>query len=60
MNGTKVFITNAKEAQLFIIFANVDPSKGYKGITAFLVDRNLPGVSVGKKENKVRIYSMKY
>jgi alkylation response protein AidB-like acyl-CoA dehydrogenase len=53
LNGSKVFITNAQEAQVFIVFANVDPSKGYKGITAFIVDRSLPGVSIGKKEKKV-------
>ncbi len=55
LNGRKLWITNAKEASLFIVFANVDPSKGYKGITAFLVERDFPGFSVGKKEDKLGI-----
>jgi len=55
LNGQKLWITNAQEAGLFIIFANVDFSKGYKGITAFLVERSFAGFSVGKKEDKLGI-----
>jgi alkylation response protein AidB-like acyl-CoA dehydrogenase len=53
--GTKFWITNGAEAGLFIVFANADPSKGYKGITGFLVERGFPGFSIGKKENKLGI-----
>ena len=55
LNGSKLWITNASEANLFLVFANVDPSKGYKGITAFLVERDFPGFEVGKKEEKLGI-----
>jgi alkylation response protein AidB-like acyl-CoA dehydrogenase len=55
LTGRKFWITNGAEAGLFIIFANTDFSKGYKGITAFLVERDFPGFSVGKKENKLGI-----
>ncbi len=55
LNGSKLWITNAKEAGLFIVFANVDASKGYKGITAFLVEKSFPGFKVGKKEDKLGI-----
>ena len=55
LNGRKLWITNAAESSLFLVFASVDPSKGYKGITAFLVERDFPGFSVGKKENKLGI-----
>ncbi|MFT3766559.1 MAG: acyl-CoA dehydrogenase [Minicystis sp.] len=55
LNGRKLWITNANESSLFLVFANVDPSKGYKGITAFLVERGFPGFSVGKKEDKLGI-----
>ena len=55
LNGRKLWITNAAEANLFIVFANVDKSKGYKGITAFLVERDFAGFSVGKKEDKLGI-----
>jgi alkylation response protein AidB-like acyl-CoA dehydrogenase len=55
LNGRKLWITNAAEASLFIVLANVDPSQGYKGITAFLVERDFPGFEVGKKENKLGI-----
>lgn len=55
LNGTKLWITNGAEAEVFIVFANVDPSKGYKGITAFIVERDTPGFSVGKKEDKLGI-----
>ena len=52
INGSKMWITNSKEAEIFLVFANVDPSKGYKGITCFVVDKEM-GVKVGKKESKV-------
>jgi len=55
LNGRKLWITNAKEAGLFILFATLDPAKGYKGITAFLVENNFPGFTVGKKEDKLGI-----
>jgi alkylation response protein AidB-like acyl-CoA dehydrogenase len=55
LNGRKLWITNAVESTLFLVFANVDRSKGYKGITAFIVERGYPGFSVGKKENKLGI-----
>jgi alkylation response protein AidB-like acyl-CoA dehydrogenase len=55
LTGRKFWITNGAEAGLFIVFANADPSKGYKGITAFLVERECPGFSVGKKESKLGI-----
>lgn len=55
LNGSKLWITNGKEADLFIVFANLDPSKGYKGITAFLVEKSFPGFKVGKKEDKLGI-----
>jgi alkylation response protein AidB-like acyl-CoA dehydrogenase len=55
LNGQKLWITNAQEAGVFIIFATVDPGAGYRGITAFLVERDAPGFSVGKKEDKLGI-----
>ena len=55
LNGTKMWITNGAEAEIFIVFATVDPEKGYKGITAFVVERGFPGFSVGKKEDKLGI-----
>jgi alkylation response protein AidB-like acyl-CoA dehydrogenase len=55
LNGQKLWITNAGEANLFIIFANANPSAGYKGITAFLVERDFEGFSVSKKEDKLGI-----
>jgi short-chain 2-methylacyl-CoA dehydrogenase len=55
INGRKLWITNAKEAGLFILFATVNRDLGHRGITAFLVDRNMPGFSVGKKEDKLGI-----
>src|SRR5438445_3451449 len=55
LNGRKLWITNAVEANLFIVFANLNPEQGYKGITAFLVERDFPGFSVGKKEDKLGI-----
>ncbi len=55
INGRKLWITNGKEAGLFILFATLDPSAGYKGITAFLVEKDFPGFTVGKKEDKLGI-----
>lgn len=55
LTGRKLWITNAYESSLYIVFANADPSKGYKGITAFLVERDFPGFSLGKKEDKLGI-----
>ena len=55
LNGRKLWITNAVEAGLFIVFATVNPDAGYKGITAFLVERGFPGFTVGKKEDKLGI-----
>src|ERR1700728_4603142 len=55
INGRKLWITNAKEAGLFILFATIDPAAGYKGITAFLIEKSFPGFSVGKKEDKLGI-----
>jgi butyryl-CoA dehydrogenase/short/branched chain acyl-CoA dehydrogenase len=55
LNGRKLWITNGKEAGLFIIFATLDPAAGYKGITAFLVEKDFPGFTVGKKEDKLGI-----
>ena len=55
LTGRKLWITNAKEAGLYLLFANVNPEAGYKGITAFLVEREFPGFQVGKKEDKLGI-----
>jgi alkylation response protein AidB-like acyl-CoA dehydrogenase len=55
LEGKKIFITNAKEANIFVVFANINPELGYKGITAFVVDRSMPGFKVGKKEVKLGI-----
>ena len=55
LNGQKLWITNGKESNLFILIATVDPSAGYKGITAFLRRKDFPGFSVGKKEDKLGI-----
>lgn len=55
LNGRKLWITNGKEAGIFILLATVDPSAGYKGITAFIVEKNFSGFSVGKKEDKLGI-----
>ncbi len=56
LNGTKTFITNAPEADFLITFATRDKSLGYKGISAFVVDRDTPGFSVGKIEKKMGLY----
>lgn len=55
ITGRKLWITNAGEAGLFLLFANANPEAGYKGITAFLVEREFPGFQVGKKEDKLGI-----
>ena len=55
INGRKLWITNGKEAGIFVLFANMDPSAGYRGITAFIVEKEFPGFSVGKKEDKLGI-----
>jgi butyryl-CoA dehydrogenase/short/branched chain acyl-CoA dehydrogenase len=55
LNGRKLWTTNAREAGLFIVFATVNPGLGYKGITAFLVERDTPGFGLGKKEDKLGI-----
>ena len=55
LSGTKLWITNGAEAGIFIVFANADPDKGYKGITGFLVERDFPGFTVGRKEDKLGI-----
>ncbi len=55
LNGRKLWITNGNEAGIFIVFANVNPDAGYRGITAFIVERGDPGFTVGKKEDKLGI-----
>ena len=55
LTGRKMWITNGAEADIFVIFANANPPAGYKGITAFIVERGFPGFSVGKKEDKLGI-----
>lgn len=55
LTGRKLWITNAAEAGLFILFATIDPGAGYRGVTAFLVERGFPGFQVGKKEDKLGI-----
>src|SRR6202047_4717488 len=55
LNGRKLWITNGKEAGVFVLFATLDPSAGYKGITAFLIEKDFPGFTVGKKEDKLGI-----
>ena len=55
LNGSKLWITNGAEANLYIVMANLNPELGYKGITSFLVERDFPGFSVGKKEDKLGI-----
>jgi alkylation response protein AidB-like acyl-CoA dehydrogenase len=55
LKGHKLWITNGAEANFFIVFANMDPAKGYKGITAFIVERGFKGFTVGKKEDKMGI-----
>jgi len=55
LNGRKLWITNAKEAGIFVLFASVDPAAGYKGITAFIIEKEFSGFTVGKKEDKLGI-----
>jgi alkylation response protein AidB-like acyl-CoA dehydrogenase len=55
LNGRKMWITNGAEAEIYVIFANANPDAGYKGITAFVVERKFSGFSVGKKEDKLGI-----
>jgi len=55
ITGRKLWITNANEADLFVVFANLNPEAGYRGITAFIVERGFPGFSVGRKEDKLGI-----
>ena len=55
LTGRKMWITNGAEAEIYVVFANANPSAGYKGITAFIVERGFPGFSVGKKEDKLGI-----
>lgn len=55
LNGRKLWITNAKEAGLFVVFATLDPAAGYKGITAFLVEKGAAGFTLGRKEDKLGI-----
>jgi alkylation response protein AidB-like acyl-CoA dehydrogenase len=55
LNGRKLWITNGKEAEIFVLFANANPEAGYRGITAFIVEKEFAGFSVGKKENKLGI-----
>ena len=55
LTGRKLWITNGAEAEIYIVFANIDPSAGYRGITAFIIERGFAGFSVGKKEDKLGI-----
>ncbi|MCB0277420.1 MAG: acyl-CoA dehydrogenase family protein, partial [Calditrichaeota bacterium] len=55
LEGAKLWITNAAEADIFLVFANVNPELGYKGITGFIVERDFEGLRIGKKENKLGI-----
>jgi alkylation response protein AidB-like acyl-CoA dehydrogenase len=55
LNGRKMWITNGAEAEIYVVFANANPEAGYKGITAFIVERSFPGFSVGRKEDKLGI-----
>uniref|UniRef100_A0A8I6GLN2 Short/branched chain specific acyl-CoA dehydrogenase, mitochondrial n=1 Tax=Rattus norvegicus TaxID=10116 RepID=A0A8I6GLN2_RAT len=55
INGSKMWISNAEHAELFLVFANVDPPSGYRGITCFLVDRDTEGFQIGRRENKMGI-----
>lgn len=55
LNGTKLWITNANEADIFLVFANINPDEGYRGITCFIVEKGMEGFSISKKENKLGI-----
>ena len=53
--GAKLWITNALESSIFLVFATIDPAAGYKGITCFIVEKGMPGFTVGRKEDKLGI-----
>src|SRR5207253_10364960 len=55
INGHKLWITNGNEAEIFVLFANANPEAGYRGISAFIVEKGFAGFTVGKKENKLGI-----
>jgi len=55
LEGQKLWITNGNEAEIFLVFATIDPDEGYRGITAFIVERGMDGFSIGKKEDKLGI-----
>jgi alkylation response protein AidB-like acyl-CoA dehydrogenase len=55
LNGAKLWITNANEADIFLVFASINPEEGYRGITAFVIERGFEGISISKKENKLGI-----
>jgi alkylation response protein AidB-like acyl-CoA dehydrogenase len=55
LNGRKLWITNGNEAEIFVVFANANPEAGYRGVTAFIVEKSFEGFSIGKKENKLGI-----
>lgn len=55
LNGHKLWITNGGEAEIFLVFANINPEQGYKGITGFIVEKSTPGFSIGKREDKLGI-----
>jgi alkylation response protein AidB-like acyl-CoA dehydrogenase len=55
INGRKLWITNGNEAEIFVLFANANPEAGYRGITAFIIEKSFAGFTVGKKENKLGI-----
>jgi alkylation response protein AidB-like acyl-CoA dehydrogenase len=55
ITGRKLWITNGNEADIFLVFATINPEAGYRGITAFVVERGVPGFTVGKKEDKLGI-----
>jgi len=57
LNGTKIFITNAGEAEIYIVFAMTDPEKGSRGMSAFIVEKDAPGLAFGKKERKMGLRS---
>ena len=57
LNGSKIFITNAGEAEVYVVFAMTDKTKGVKGITAFILEKGMPGFTFGKKEHKMGIHS---
>jgi alkylation response protein AidB-like acyl-CoA dehydrogenase len=55
LSGAKLWITNALESSIFLVFATIDPSAGYKGITCFIVEKDMPGFTIGRKEDKLGI-----